>query len=81
MPVIAKGKYKVSIKYLGYNARGTGRFYFDGMPFGGDFAFTSNYTKDLGEITFPEQTSHVFKIVVVKKGDMEIDQFIFKPVK
>ena len=81
MPVIAKGKYKVSIKYLGYNARGTGRFYFDGMPFGGDFAFTSNYSKDLGEITFPEQTSHVFKIVVVKKGDMEIDQFIFKPVK
>lgn len=81
MPVIAKGKYKVSIKYLGYNARGTGRFYFDGMPFGSDFAFTSNYSKDLGEITFPEQTSHVFKIVVVKKGDMEIDQFIFKPVK
>lgn len=79
-PVIAKGKYKITMKYLGYNARGTGRFYFDGIPFA-EWAFTSGYTKEIGTIEFSEQSSHVFKVVVVKKGDMEIDQLIFKPVK
>lgn len=80
-PVIAKGKYSVTIKYQGYNKRGKGRFYFDGKLFCDlDFGITQ-YTKELGTIEFPEQTTHTFRIAVVRNGEMDIDQFIFKPVK
>lgn len=85
-PVIAKGKYKVTMKCIRYDSRGTAKLAIDNQILKSSFNFApsgndTSYSPDLGTVEFAEQSSHIFKVTALKKGDIDIDCLIFTPVK
>ncbi len=82
MPVIAKGKYKVTLHSIRYDSRGTAKLAIDNQIISASLNFASgSYTADIGTVEFSEQSSHLFKITALKKGDIDIDCLVFTPVK
>ena len=81
-PVIAKGKYKITLHSIRYDSRGTAKLTIDNQVIQASLSFASgSYTADIGTVEFAEQSSHIFKITALKKGDIDIDCLIFTPVK
>lgn len=81
-PVIAKGKYKITLHSIRYDSRGTAKLAIDNQIIQASLNFaTGSYTADIGTVEFSEQSSHIFKITALKKGDIDIDCLIFTPVK
>ena len=81
-PVIAKGKYKITLHSIRFDSRGTAKLVIDNQIIQASLSFaTGSYTADIGTVEFSEQSSHIFKITALKKGDIDIDCLVFTPVK
>lgn len=81
-PVIAKGKYKITLHSIRYDARGTAKLTIDNQVIKASQSFASgSYVDNIGTVEFAEQASHVFKVTALKKGDIDIDCLVFTPVK
>ncbi|MDE6451706.1 MAG: hypothetical protein K2L23_05360 [Odoribacter sp.] len=65
-----------------YDARGTAKLTIDNQVIQASLSFASgSYTADIGTVEFAEQSSHIFKVTALKKGDIDIDCLVFTPVK
>ena len=83
-PVFPAGKYEMWAKAQKYNGRGKGRLMLDGniledRDFSSGGAETNGYK--IKEITFTEQVSHTFRLTALRSGNIDLDQFYFKPIK
>lgn len=88
-PTIMRGKYNIQIvKYSWFETGGVFQMYIDDSKFGATLNMGAQPgTQDMGDFTFTESGTHVFRFNVVDGGNKAIhgkfhlDRFIFTPVK
>lgn len=82
LPIVVRGKYKVSLSCNKYNGRGTFQPIFDGVRLGGIINFNGAAgVYELGKVDFKVTSTHVIRFSVVKTGYAEIDYILFEPIK
>ncbi len=83
IPIIAAGKYTVTLYKFAYSARGTLQMYLDGMKFGPllDYTGSGSTAQAMGTITFTESSSHTIRFSAIKPGVCETDRIVFTPVQ
>lgn len=83
LPVIVKGKYKVSLGKGNYGTRGTFQPILDGVRLGGALNFSGgNGDKvEMGKVSLKTTSKHTIRFSVVKEGNGEVDYILFEPEK